>query len=70
MNIIVIATKYSTNFRANHPEEIGINFQGNGTKSMHTSVKRSLEKLQTDYIDLVCSLPVRLCDNNNADIIY
>ncbi|KAI0431626.1 norsolorinic acid reductase [Xylaria sp. FL1042] len=50
---MVIATKYTTNFRANHTEEIGINFQGNGTKSMHTSVNRSLQKLQTDYIDLL-----------------
>ncbi|KAK5624939.1 hypothetical protein RRF57_000655 [Xylaria bambusicola] len=50
---MVIATKYTTNFRANHTDEISINFQGNGTKSMHTSVRRSLEKLQTDYIDLL-----------------
>ncbi|KAI0594385.1 aldo/keto reductase [Biscogniauxia sp. FL1348] len=50
---MVIATKYSTNFRAGHNDEITINFQGNGTKSLHTSVNSSLKKLQTDYIDLL-----------------
>ncbi|KAI0403731.1 norsolorinic acid reductase [Xylaria palmicola] len=50
---MVIATKYTTNFRANHPDEILINNQGNGTKSLHLSVNRSLQKLQTDYIDLL-----------------
>lgn len=29
------------------------NFTGNGTKSMHTSLKASLKKLNTDYIDLL-----------------
>lgn len=29
------------------------NFTGNGTKSLALSVKASLEKLQTDYIDLL-----------------
>ncbi|KAI0538457.1 norsolorinic acid reductase [Xylaria digitata] len=50
---MVIATKYTTNYRSNHTDEILINFQGNGTKSLHTSVERSLKKLQTDYIDLL-----------------
>ncbi|KAI0197559.1 aldo/keto reductase [Astrocystis sublimbata] len=51
---MVIATKYTTNYRANHPDtEILINYQGNGTKSLHTSVTQSLKKLQTDYIDLL-----------------
>ncbi|KAI1081654.1 aldo/keto reductase [Whalleya microplaca] len=50
---MVIATKYTTNFRSNHADEIMINFQGNGTKSLHTSVNASLRKLQTDYIDLL-----------------
>ncbi|KAI0017492.1 norsolorinic acid reductase [Xylariomycetidae sp. FL0641] len=50
---MVIATKYTTNFRAGHNDEIMINAQGNGTKSMRVSVDRSLEKLQTDYIDLL-----------------
>ncbi|KAK3318643.1 norsolorinic acid reductase [Apodospora peruviana] len=45
---MVIATKFSTNFRGRagvEPNEIMANFSGNGTKSLH--------KLQTDYIDLV-----------------
>ncbi|RYP48919.1 hypothetical protein DL768_005281 [Monosporascus sp. mg162] len=51
---MVIATKFSTNFRAGHGDtEIMVNFTGNGTKSMHTSVNASLKKLQTDYIDLL-----------------
>lgn len=29
------------------------NYTGNGTKSMHTSLKASLKKLNTDYIDLL-----------------
>ncbi|KAL2862226.1 aldo/keto reductase [Aspergillus lucknowensis] len=52
---IVLATKYTTGFRAAHfaTEPIQSNFVGNSAKSMHVSVKRSLEKLQTDYIDLL-----------------
>lgn len=63
---IVLATKYTTNFRA-RPDSNGIlaNFSGNGSKSLHVSVKASLQKLQTDYIDLLyvhwwdfsCSIP-------------
>ncbi|CCC11814.1 hypothetical protein SMACR_04796 [Sordaria macrospora] len=50
----VIATKFTTNFRAGYGEtEIMANFGGNGTKSMRTSVEASLRKLQTDYIDLL-----------------
>jgi aryl-alcohol dehydrogenase-like predicted oxidoreductase len=53
---MVIATKYTTNFRAGPsagPNTIMANFSGNGSKSLHTSVEASLKKLQTDYIDLV-----------------
>lgn len=51
---MVIATKYTTNFRAGHGDsEIMANSTGNGTKSLHTSVTASLRKLQTEYIDLV-----------------
>ena len=50
----VIATKYTTNYTAgpNAPKTMP-NFTGNGTKSLALSVKASLEKLQTDYIDLL-----------------
>jgi len=51
---MVIATKFSTNFRVNHVDKENIiSFQGNGAKSLHTSVNASLRKLQTDYIDLL-----------------
>ncbi|RAH45526.1 norsolorinic acid reductase [Aspergillus brunneoviolaceus CBS 621.78] len=51
---MVVATKFSTNFHAGRGDkEIIVNFNGNGTKSLHTSVHASLEKLQTTYIDLL-----------------
>ncbi|KAJ4391064.1 hypothetical protein N0V93_004678 [Gnomoniopsis smithogilvyi] len=52
---MVIATKYTTDFKSGPPGngKIQANFTGNGTKSMHTSVAASLKKLQTDYIDLL-----------------
>ncbi|KAI0387985.1 norsolorinic acid reductase [Hypomontagnella monticulosa] len=49
---MVIATKYTTSFRPDY-NQILINNQGNGTKSLHVSVNESLRKLQTDYIDLL-----------------
>ncbi|KAJ4327769.1 hypothetical protein N0V84_001731 [Fusarium piperis] len=51
---MVVATKYTTNFRSG-PEgtNVMINFTGNGTKSLVTSVNNSLKNLQTDYIDLL-----------------
>jgi len=63
---MVIATKYTTAFRAGHSDkEIIINSTGNGTKSLHLSLAASLKKLQTTYIDLLyvhwwdftCSIP-------------
>jgi aryl-alcohol dehydrogenase-like predicted oxidoreductase len=51
---MVIATKFSQNFHAGRSDkEIIVNFQGNGPKSMHLAVTKSLEKLQTSYIDIV-----------------
>ncbi|OTB20742.1 hypothetical protein K445DRAFT_313225 [Daldinia sp. EC12] len=52
---IVLATKFSTNFHSGPrgKGEIMINFTGNGSKSLHTSMHASLEKLQTSYIDLL-----------------
>ncbi|KAK0391292.1 hypothetical protein NLU13_0793 [Sarocladium strictum] len=51
---IVLATKFSTNF-ARGPDQPPIlaNFGGNNTKNMYLSVNRSLQNLQTDYIDLL-----------------
>lgn len=63
---MVIATKFTTCFRAGHGDkEIIINNTGNGTKSLHLSLEASLKKLQTSYIDLLyvhwwdytCSIP-------------
>lgn len=51
---IVLATKYSTNFvRGPDQPPILANFGGNNTKSMQLSVNRSLQNLQTDYIDVL-----------------
>lgn len=51
---IVLATKYSSGFRArSEPGRVQSNFGGNGTKSLHVSVNASLKKLQTEYIDLL-----------------
>lgn len=53
-DLIVLATKFTTQYRA---WEIGqgrsVNFQGNSRKTLHMSVRDSLRKLQTDYIDLL-----------------
>jgi aryl-alcohol dehydrogenase-like predicted oxidoreductase len=51
---MVIATKFTTGYRTvGADEKIKSNFQGNHSKSIHLSVKASLKKLQTDYIDLL-----------------
>ncbi|PTB62906.1 oxidoreductase [Trichoderma citrinoviride] len=51
---MVIATKYTTCYKLGPARpHIAANFTGNGTKSLHASVEASLQKLQTDYIDLL-----------------
>ncbi|KAF7627899.1 sterigmatocystin biosynthesis dehydrogenase stcV [Aspergillus flavus] len=52
---MVIATKYTAGYRAfsEDPEPLQTNFTGNSAKSMHVSVRDSLKKLRTDYIDLL-----------------
>ncbi|KAL4865284.1 hypothetical protein BDV12DRAFT_174914 [Aspergillus spectabilis] len=52
---MVIATKYTTGYRTSHrdTQPLQSNFVGNSSKSMHISVNASLQKLQTDYIDLL-----------------
>ncbi|KAL3464338.1 NADP-dependent oxidoreductase domain-containing protein [Aspergillus heterothallicus] len=52
---MVIATKYTTGFRAPYAEteRIQSNFVGNSVKSLRVSVNLSLENLRTDYIDLL-----------------
>ncbi|RFN48802.1 alcohol dehydrogenase [Fusarium flagelliforme] len=52
---MVIATKYSAGYRAYNREKepIQTNFTGNSAKSMHISVRDSLKKLRTDYVDIL-----------------
>jgi aryl-alcohol dehydrogenase-like predicted oxidoreductase len=47
---IVLATKYSSPY-SNDPKAIRANYNGNSTKSMRLSLERSLQNLQTTYID-------------------
>ncbi|OAQ72504.1 aryl-alcohol dehydrogenase [Pochonia chlamydosporia 170] len=51
---LVLATKYTSDYRS-HAEGKGKvpNCTGNHRKSLHISVRDSLKKLQTDYIDLL-----------------
>jgi len=52
---MVVATKYSAGYRAYNREKepMQSNFTGNSAKSMHISVRDSLKKLRTDYIDIL-----------------
>ena len=51
---IVLATKYTTPYKSYQlGKSESINYSGNHKKSLHLSVKDSLKKLQTDYIDLL-----------------
>ena len=54
---LVIATKFTTNYQVyKKPNESERNYQtfgGNNTKSLHVSVRDSLKKLKTDYIDIL-----------------
>ncbi|KAF4953931.1 hypothetical protein FSARC_12287 [Fusarium sarcochroum] len=51
---IVLATKYTQDYRHFElPPGRSANFGGNHRRSLHTSVRDSLVKLQTDYIDVL-----------------
>ena len=52
---MVIATKYGAGYKAYQREEIPLqsNYTGPSAKSMHVSVRDSLRKLRTDYIDIL-----------------
>ncbi|TFY78171.1 hypothetical protein EWM64_g5841 [Hericium alpestre] len=51
---IVLATKYTTFYKAGDPNiKQRVNYCGNNTKSLHVSFKESLQKLRTDYIDIL-----------------
>ncbi|KAH7138456.1 NADP-dependent oxidoreductase domain-containing protein [Dendryphion nanum] len=52
---MVVATKYGAGFQSHLRDNIPIqtNFTGASAKSMHISVRESLRKLRTDYIDIL-----------------
>lgn len=53
---MIIATKYTTNYRSYKYRETGqiaVNFGGNTKKSLHVSLRDSLKKLRTDYVDIL-----------------
>ncbi|KKY32958.1 putative norsolorinic acid [Diaporthe ampelina] len=48
---MVITTKYTMSTKTGHPVQQS-NFGGAGSKSLHMSIRSSLEALQTDYVDI------------------
>lgn len=52
---MVIATKYGGGYKSHEREKFKIqsNYTGPSAKSMHLSVRDSLRKLKTDYIDIL-----------------
>lgn len=52
---MVVATKYSAGYRSAHrdKEPMQSNYVGCSAKTMHISVRDSLRKLRTDYIDIL-----------------
>jgi aryl-alcohol dehydrogenase-like predicted oxidoreductase len=52
---VVVAAKYTAAYRGGNREKepLQSNFTGNSATSMHISVRDSLKKLRTDYIDTV-----------------
>lgn len=53
-DFMVLATKYTTMYRG-HADGKGktVNHCGNHKRSLHMSVRDSLRKLQTDWIDIL-----------------
>ncbi|KZT63480.1 arylalcohol dehydrogenase [Daedalea quercina L-15889] len=50
---IVVATKYSSNYKRGQEVRQMTHYAGNNMKSLHNSVEASLKKLRTDHIDLL-----------------
>lgn len=52
---LVISTKYGSPYKIYDPKKFGCmsNWGGGGTKSLKFSLKESLEKLQTTYVDIL-----------------
>lgn len=57
---LIIATKYSSAYTQDGSEStIRANRGGNATKSMVQSLEKSLQRLQTRYVDIVSVTPLR-----------
>jgi len=53
-DLLVIATKYTIHYRSHAlGPGLAVNFSGNHKRSLHVSVRDSLVKLQTDWIDIL-----------------
>ncbi|CDO72110.1 hypothetical protein BN946_scf184962.g53 [Trametes cinnabarina] len=50
---MIIATKYTTNFKRHADIAQKTHYTGNNLKSLHLSVEASLKKLRTNYIDIL-----------------
>lgn len=51
---MVIATKYTTKYvQMTADKAHTVNYAGNSTKSLHVSLRDSLKKLRTDYVDIL-----------------
>ncbi|BGP15257.1 hypothetical protein JCM10213_001610 [Rhodosporidiobolus nylandii] len=51
---LVIATKYTSNYRSHAlGKNESIQFSGNNKKSLHLSIRDSLAKMKTDYVDIM-----------------
>ncbi|KAK7043914.1 putative aryl-alcohol dehydrogenase aad14 [Paramarasmius palmivorus] len=52
---IVLATKYSTNYLGQDRTDVAqkVHYVGNGSKSLKISLRDSLRKLRTDYVDIL-----------------
>jgi aryl-alcohol dehydrogenase-like predicted oxidoreductase len=52
---MVIATKYTSNYTGYNKGKglPSVNSSGNHTRSLHVSLRDSLKKLQTDWIDIL-----------------
>ena len=53
-DMLVLATKFTTGYRS---YELGVNktvnYSGNSKRSLHMSLRDSLKKLQTDWVDIL-----------------
>lgn len=51
---LIFLSQYSTNYKqGDHSLTQKVNFVGNSSKSLHLSIHDSLQKLRTDYIDIL-----------------